>query len=127
MPYISHFVPGVPYGQDKSRGDITAPKRWTDAVVSHTKDLPRIEHACILKVTFLLPPDKFPTDLPYGPDVDNLLKRFMDALSQTIFSKTPGKDSCVVSLNVTKARAESLKSSGVHFEILPVDVIEEGR
>lgn len=25
-----------------------------------------------MKITFLLPADKFPTDFPYGPDLDNL-------------------------------------------------------
>jgi hypothetical protein len=47
--------------------------------------LPRISEVCILKVTFLLPPDKYPKNLPYGPDLDNLLKRFLDLLNETVF------------------------------------------
>lgn len=75
-----------------------------------------------MKVTFLLPPDKFPKDFPYGPDLDNLLKRFMDALNETIFSETQGKDSCVVMLTVMKTRAASNQEAGAHLEILPVSV-----
>jgi len=74
----------------------------------------------VLKATFLLPPDKFPTDLPYGLDLDNLLKLFLDALNETIFSEAKGKDSCVISMTVMKTMVPSNKEAGVHLEILPV-------
>lgn len=74
----------------------------------------------MLKVTFLLPPDKYPADLPYGSDLDNLLKRFLDALNQTIFSMTIGKDSSVVSLTATKVKVPSSKEAGAYLEVLPV-------
>jgi Holliday junction resolvase RusA-like endonuclease len=73
-----------------------------------------------MKVTFLLPPDKFPSDLPYGPDLDNLLKLLLDALNGTVFSEARGHDSCVISLAVTKTRAASREDSGVHIEVIPV-------
>lgn len=73
-----------------------------------------------MKVTFLLPPEKYPADYPYGSDLDNLLKRFLDALNETVFSEAHGKDSCVVSMTVMKAKVESAEQAGVHFEIIPV-------
>ena len=85
VSYISVTIRGVPYSQMKSRGDVDAPKRWSQAIIEQTRGLPCVVEACLVKITFLLPPDKFPNDLPYGPDLDNLLKRFMDALNETVF------------------------------------------
>jgi len=45
----------------------------------------------LANVTFLLPANKYPTDFPYGNDLDNLCKRLFDALSKTIFSDARGK------------------------------------
>jgi len=112
----------VPYGRNKSRGDINAPKRWTTSIIDQTRGLPKIAEACILRVTFLLPPNKFPSDLPFGPDLDNLMKRFSDALNQTIFSETDGKDSCVVEMSVLKTRVENEDEAGAIFEVLPISI-----
>ena len=92
---IAKFVGGIPYARHKRRGDIEAPKRWTDAVIRQTEDLPKVVNACLLKLTFCLPPDKFPADLPYGSDLDNLTKRTLDALQRTVFRDAKGHDSCV--------------------------------
>src|SRR6267378_6130586 len=104
----------------KSRGNQAAPEKWSEEVVRQTRELPKIKDACILKVTFLLPPDKYPRDMPYGPDLDNLLKRLLDALNQTIFSGAKGGDSCIVSLTVMKTKAPSDAASGAHIEVMPV-------
>lgn len=120
--YINHFVLGVPYGKTKRRGDKQAPLRWTGAVRRQTQHLPCVQDACLLKVTFFLPPDKYPEDLPYGPDLDNLLKRFLDALNATVFRGSVGHDSCVLSLLVMKTKVSSPRKAGVHFEVLPVSV-----
>lgn len=123
MKYISIFVKGIPYGGGKrTRGDIQAPERWSEAIKQQTSNFPKVKEACIMKVTFLLPPDKFPTDFPYGSDLDNLLKRFLDALNETIFSETQGKDSCVISMNVTKTKVIGAEEAGAHLEILPVRI-----
>ena len=122
MTYISLMIRGVPYSRVKSRGDKKAPGRWSDAVVEQTRGLPCVKEACLVKVTFLLPPDKFPADYPYGPDLDNLLKRFMDALNATVFSAAKGKDSCIVSMTVLKARVASPKDAGAHLEVMPVSL-----
>ena len=120
MAYINHTINGVPYGMQKARGDIQAPARWTARIIEATQSLPRVKEACVMKITFLLPPDKYPADLPFGPDIDNLLKRFLDALNQTIFFEAKGKDSCVVAITAMKTRVASSQEAGVHFEVLPV-------
>jgi Holliday junction resolvase RusA-like endonuclease len=70
-----------------------------------------------LRVTFFLPADKYPADLPYGMDLDNLLKRFFDALQQTVFQNVPGKDSCVTELEARKVRVEASEDAGAELEI----------
>lgn len=122
MNYIHHKISGVPYAKNKARGKVDAPARWTQAVVDQTKQLPRIKNACILRVTFLLPKNKYPSDLKYGSDLDNLLKRLLDALSQTVFSESKGKDSCIISLSATKTKVESEAEAGALLEIVPVIV-----
>jgi Holliday junction resolvase RusA-like endonuclease len=122
MKHISHKISGVPYGKSKTRGDTEAPKKWTQSVIDQTKHLPKVTEACILRVTFLLPPNKFPKDLPYGPDLDNLMKRFSDALNQTIFINTEGKDSCVIEMSVMKTMVDSETESGALREVLPIKI-----
>jgi Holliday junction resolvase RusA-like endonuclease len=116
------MIKGVPYSRNKTRGNIRAADVWSSSVKTQTAELPKVREACALKVTFLLPPDKFPSDFPYGPDLDNLLKRFMDALNHTVFSDTHGGDSCVVMLTVLKTRVPSPEEAGAHLEILPLSV-----
>ncbi|GAH45741.1 unnamed protein product, partial [marine sediment metagenome] len=57
----------------------------TKQIIDQTKNLPTVAGSCVLRVTFLMPPSKFPKDFPFGPDIDNYLKRFQDALNNTIF------------------------------------------
>ncbi|MGA2172392.1 MAG: RusA family crossover junction endodeoxyribonuclease [Sedimentisphaerales bacterium] len=122
MKHISHKIHGIPYGKNKTRGDISALEKWTQAVIDQTKHLIKVEEACILRVTFLLPQSKFPKDFPYGPDLDNLIKRFLDALNHTIFSETEGKDSCVIEMSVIKAKVDSKEEAGALIEVLPIRV-----
>ncbi|MBI3933295.1 MAG: hypothetical protein HY316_01300 [Acidobacteria bacterium] len=119
---IAKFIQGIPYPRHKQRGDIQAPKRWTDEVVQQTEDLPKVANACLLKLTFCLPPDKFPTDLPYGPDLDNLTKRTLDALQCTVFQDAKGHDSYVVVLIAMKTKVANSTEAGLHLETLPVTV-----
>jgi len=122
MKYINQKISGIPYGRNKNRGDIEAPKKWTKAIIDQTKNLPKITKACILHVTFLLPPNKFPNDLPYGSDLDNLMKRFSDALNETIFSDTEGKDSCIIEMSIMKTKVDSIDEAGALLEILPISI-----
>ena len=122
MNYINQKISGIPYGRNKNRGDIQGPGRWTEAIIEQTKELPKVRAACILRVTFLLPPNKFPTDLPYGPDLDNLMKTFSDALNETIFSDTEGKDSCIIEMSLMKTKVDSETEAGALLEVLPVSI-----
>lgn len=122
MNYIHQLIKGVPYSWLKSRGNMDAPAAWSKAIADQTRDLPKVKEACALKVTFLLPPNKFPADFPYGPDLDNLLKRLLEGLNETIFADTMGKDSCVIVLNVMKTKVPSESEAGVHFEVLPISI-----
>lgn len=82
----------------------------------------------MLRVTFFLRPNQFPYDCPYGTDLDNLLKRFLDALTKTVFSsKASGKDSCVVIIEAMKVRAEKDDEDGIgaKLEIQPINGIQQ--
>jgi Holliday junction resolvase RusA-like endonuclease len=120
MRSVSQFVRGVPYGQDKVRGDTKAPAAWTERVVTQTRELPRISGPCVLKVTFYLPGDKFPPDHPFGNDLDNLVKRFCDALKTTVLADAPGQDGAIVMLEAAKARVDRPEDAGARFEIIEV-------
>jgi Holliday junction resolvase RusA-like endonuclease len=122
MRYFSQRITGVPFGRTKTRGNLSAPKKWSENIIEQTQSLPKVTEACIMKITFLLPSDKFPTDFPYGPDLDNLAKRTLDALNKTIFSEAKGHDSCVIELNLMKTKVPSTEESGVFLEILPVKI-----
>ena len=69
-------------------------------------------------VVFVLPEDKYPLDHPYGPDLDNLMKRLLDALNDTIFSKVAGKDGSVVQLVVSKRKAMQNERTGARVIIV---------
>ncbi len=115
-------IQGIPYAQVKPGGDRAAPDRWSEAVRKQTANLPKITGPCIERVTYHLPPNKFPSDCPQGPDLDNLMKRFNDALNDTVFSDVLGKDSCVVTLEVTKVRVDSEELAGAELEIVPLNI-----
>src|SRR5262245_28868092 len=97
-------IKGVPYAQAKVTGNVAGCAEWTKAIEDQTRAHPKILGPCLLRVTFRLPPDKFPPDNPYGNDLDNLLKRFCDALGKTVFAKAPGRDGCVVALEASKVK-----------------------
>lgn len=120
MKPMKKKIKGIPYSQNKTNGNIEALKRWTEAVIEQTENLPTIKKSCSMKITFFLPPNKYPSDLPYGPDLDNLLKRFFDALNKTILSKAPGGDSCIVKLEVEKKKEEKEEKCGAKLEVTPL-------
>ena len=68
-------------------------------------------------------PEKFPKDHPYGSDLDNLLKRFFDALIETVFLDAPGKDGIVVSIEATKVRVGHSGEAGADFEIIEIEKV----
>ena len=99
-------------------GKNPAAAAWTKAVIKQTADLPLIIRPCLMRVTFLLPPSKFATGRPFGNDLDNLLKRFCDALVKTVFRNAKAQDGLVMSLEATKTRVESDAEAGAELELI---------
>ncbi len=118
MKNISLKILGIPYGKSKVRGNVCAPKDWSRAIIEQTKHLEKIKEPCFLEVTFYLPKNKYPKDLPHGSDLDNLLKRFFDALNETIFSEIEGKDSCVIELKAKKEPVSSGNEAGALLKVI---------
>jgi Holliday junction resolvase RusA-like endonuclease len=114
---VSVIVKGVPYARSKTKGRLAAPAEWTDAVVTQTGHLAPFSEACELDVEFILPTDKFPSDFPHGMDLDNLLKRLLDALERTIFREAPGGDSIVTILSARKRKANLDEETGVRIRL----------
>lgn len=114
-------IRGVPYPKTKSTGNVAGGQKWTQAIVDRTKGYKKVTGPCLLRVTFRLPKDKFHDGNPFGTDLDNLLKRFLDALSQTVFCEAPGTDACAVSLEATKVLVTNTQEAGVDGEIVQID------
>ena len=114
-------VRGVPYPQLKATGNVDARLEWTDKVIEKTSGLRKVVGPCLLRVTFKLPSNKFNGKNPYGTDLDNLLKRFLDALSKTVFADAPGQDACVVSLEASKVHVQNPNEAGVDGEIIEIE------
>jgi Holliday junction resolvase RusA-like endonuclease len=108
----------VPYPQTKAKGNVEGRKVWTEAIVERTKNLRKVSGPVLVRVTFKLSREKFHDANPYGTDLDNLLKRFFDALSQTVFSEAPNKDACVVAIEAAKVLVQNPSESGVDGEII---------
>jgi Holliday junction resolvase RusA-like endonuclease len=53
-------------------------------------------------------------------DLDNLLKRFFDALQKTVFKNVAGGDGCVIELEARKIRVDSDEEAGADLEIKPI-------
>ena len=116
-------IAGVPYAQLKSRGRLEGRTEWSNAVRKQTAHLEPVSGPCRVRVVFRLPPSKYPLDHPYGMDLDNLLKRFFDALQETVFRTAPGRDGCVIDLEARKVRVGSDAEAGADLEIEPITVV----
>jgi Holliday junction resolvase RusA-like endonuclease len=111
-------IRGVPYPHTKVTGNIEGRNKWTEAIVAKTEKLQKINGPCLVRVTFSLSREKFHDGNPFGTDLDNLLKRFFDALGRTVFSEAPGKDACVVAIEAAKVLVLNPSESGVDGEII---------
>ena len=111
-------IRGVPYPHIKVTGNVEGRNKWTDAIIAKTAKLQKINGPCLVRVTFRLSREKFHDSNPFGTDLDNLLKRFFDALGRTIFSDAPGRDACVVAIEAAKVLVLNPSESGVDGEII---------
>lgn len=107
---IDVFIPGIPSVLGGNRI-----KQWKQAIINETKDKEKIKEPCRMDVTFYFKPNQFPKDFPYGPDIDNHLKSFQDALNETIFSDVQGKDSCIQEVYARKKMR--VKKTGARLRI----------
>lgn len=122
MTFVDATIRGMPYPKNKAPSKAAAEK-WSAEVTYQTRDVPRIKEACAADITFFLPPSRFSDDVPNGPDLDNLLKRFLDALNETVFSEAKRKDSCIVELSARKVRVDSEEEGiGARIQIKPVSL-----
>ncbi len=119
------IVEGGAYGSFKSRGNKAGVKAWQSLIIQATKRTPKIKGPCKLELRFVLPPNRYPADHPYGSDVDNLASAVMDALNETIFSEVPGKDGAVLWLETLKLKAEKEEDAHliIFVEALPKKVV----
>jgi hypothetical protein len=114
------MVRGTPYPQNKVTGNLAAPAEWSRAVIIQTAHLQPVKGPCCLHVTFVLPKDRFPPDHPFGTDLDNLLKRFLDALGRTVLSKVAGQDGAVVEIRAKKRKQRGSELTGARFRLVPI-------
>src|SRR6266571_2507015 len=109
------FIRGTPYPWHKVTGDVEGPERWSAAIREQTADLPTFPGPCRLQVEFILPADRFSIDHPLGTDLDNLLKRLLDALKETTLRDAPGKDGAIVELSASKVAANAREATGARI------------
>lgn len=114
---IERFVSGTPYGKTKPQGRRAGVGEWRDTVIEQTRDLPRVSWPCELDVVFVLPANKFVRDLPFGSDLDNLLKALLDALKTTVLRDAPGTDSAIIVLQASKRQAFDREKTGAMLSI----------
>ena len=120
-------IVGTPYAQDKPRGRTDGCSEWTQSVIRQTADLPQIMGPCVMRLVFILPNDKCPTDHPYGNDLDNLLKRFCDALQETVLRNAPGRDGAIVRVEAEKILASLGDPPGADLELETLPLPQGGR
>jgi len=115
---ITVRIAGTPNCRVKSRRR-RVPSEWTQAVIEQTRHLPLVTGPARLEAVFLLPEDRFLGDHPFGPDLDNLLKRLLDALNHTVLRDVAGRDSAIVEISAKKCRAETDDRCGAILTITP--------
>ena len=118
---VSRFIRGTPYSRIKTKGRLSGPNEWSAAVKEQTCRLRPIKRPCRLEVSFILPADRFPLDNTYGNDLDNLLKRLLDALGETVLRDAPGKDGAIVQLSAEKRKALADEPTGVWIRFTKPD------
>lgn len=112
---VELFIKGIPYGKSKVRWNVQAAPTCTREVKRQTRSLSKVKGQVSLDLEFILPSDKYPADHPYGPDLDNLLKRFLDALQATVLSHVEDGDGAIVQLSVSKREVRKGEETGVRM------------
>lgn len=116
MMKLSRFIEGNPLSPNGGAGL----QAWKNRVIEQTHDLEKVQQACKLRVAFRLSDEAYRTAPPFGPDLDNLLKPFLDALKVTVLQ--PCEDACIVSLEASKSPAGLDSKPGALLEIEAIGV-----
>lgn len=74
-----------------------------------------------MEIIFFIPVEKFTLKDVYGPDIDNLVKRLLDGLNNTLFRDLETKDGSVIDLKVTKKPAIGDQKPGAKVTVFVVD------
>ncbi len=111
------FIGGIAYPKPVSGNRAIEAEKWSKKLVENTINFRKVDGPCSLKVVFYLPPDRFEIGSPYGTDIDNLVKRLLDALNETVLSDVPGKDGCIMNIEAEKSVALKPSQLGVDIKI----------
>lgn len=117
---MEFFIEGFAYPKHKVGGSSEEVEKWNQIIFETTKNLPKVQAPCRMKIDYFLSPDRFTTGSPYGPDLDNLTKRLLDELKRTIFQATDYDDGCIVDLIIGKRAVSPENPHGVKIAIDPV-------
>ena len=115
--YLEFFVEGIPYPKDKASGNKQAPIEWTKSIIETTKNIPALTGPSCFEIDFFIPIEKYTLKDVYGPDLDNLVKRLLDGLSETLFSGLETKDGSIIHLKVNKKPAIGDQKAGAKVRI----------
>jgi len=111
-------IVGFPVSKFKIKGNKNKTEEWKTAVIRQTQDgVGLLKSECKMKVVFKFHSSQYPTDFPYGPDLDNCIKNLWDALNETLFLKVTGCDSCVKQLDVSKYKYDDSGKCGTIIKI----------
>lgn len=117
------FIQHEPFAKAYTGRRPKAPHAYDQAVITATQQWPLVKNECQFRATFLLGPSKFSDSRFLGPDLDNLLKRLLDNLKQTIFHPPESDDSFIVSVDATKTKVSTNSEMGVFIEVIPLHTI----
>ena len=109
---IDEFIEGTPYPKNKVKGDLEAPKRLGECITQCTQHRQKLYGSVSRTMKFILPENYSAKCHAYEKDLDNLLKRFQDALSTTVLSEADGKDGAIVKLIASKRPAQGSEPTG---------------
>lgn len=117
---MDFFIPGPAYPKHKVGNRKDDAEKWSETIISCTKDLSKVKGPCVMKINYQLPPDRFTLGSPYGSDLDNLTKRLLDSLSYTILEDVDSKDGCICKIEIRKIAASNPETIGTRVVVEPI-------
>jgi len=115
--HMEFFIPGPAYPKHRVGNGKNEAEKWSELIISYTKDLPMVGGPCEMKIVYQLPPDRFTLGSPYGQDLDNLTKRLLDSLARTILKDVDSRDGCICKIEISKKVAFDPEMIGTSVEV----------